>query len=78
MNYIEVEDWISVKDRLPDLGEEVLFFQPSHFVSTGIYSDFGTGFHFDDERKAEGVTHWIALRDLVLPINWRNNGRKTK
>lgn len=60
--------WIDVLDRLPDLGEDVLFFQPSHFISTGCYSDFGTGFHFDDERIAEGVTHWIALRDLVLPI----------
>ena len=52
--------WISVKDRLPKVGEHVLVFSPI----TGIKTDFIAFVENDEEDRffrSGRVTHWMPL-----------------
>ena len=75
-NGVTVQEWISVNDRLPDNGQEVLIsyvfpLQNSliskHFYSASIYHiDDGNGLvnrpHFENEGfHGMRVTHWMPL-----------------
>ena len=75
-NGVTVQEWISVKDRLPENGQEVFVayvfpLQNSliskHFYSASIYHiDDGNGLvnrpHFENEGfRGMRVTHWMPL-----------------
>lgn len=57
-------EWISVKDRLPENRQVVLFHQKNGFIYCAQYTDF-----FDEEYwsidgdcwSAKDVTHWMPL-----------------
>ena len=60
-------EWISVSDRLPEIGEEVLTINSLERIDTGMVESYC----FTDENKEdfdgfedETVTHWMPL-----PIN---------
>lgn len=55
--------WISVKDRLPDNGKEVLILNNDKDIYLGMYVDEAKSFFFDfgmEYHKIE-VTHWRPL-----------------
>jgi len=52
-------EWISVKDRLPEDGEDVLFYYD--YISIGWYED---EWFYDSEDKFSAeldITHWMPL-----------------
>ena len=57
---IEALKWISVKDRLPENYETVLFFNSNKFYAIGHIDKF---LWIDNTTHAEilGVTHWVPL-----------------
>ena len=52
-NGVMVQEWISVDDRLPDVGNIVLIYSETDGVCLGSYSD-DTFDYFD-------VTHWMSI-----------------
>ena len=50
---VTVQDWVSVDDRLPDVGNIVLIYSETYGVCLDSYSD-DTFDYFD-------VTHWMPL-----------------
>lgn len=60
---LKEREWISVKDRLPEVGEHVLVFSPI----TGIKNDFvAFGENHEEHRffLSGIVTHWMPLPEL--------------
>ena len=57
------EGWISVKDRLPEVGCDVLFVCRSKEYGVGAYSDTYKDF-FMGQFPVKGVTHWMPLPQL--------------
>lgn len=55
-----VQEWVSVKDRLPDVGCDVLFVCENKSCGVGAYSDTYRDF-FSGKFPAKGVTHWMPL-----------------
>ena len=53
-------EWISVEDRLPDVGCDVLFTCRSKEYGVGAYSDTYKDF-FMGHFPVKGVTHWMPL-----------------
>ena len=69
-NGVTVQEWISVKDRLPEMNGEYLCLWVNKSVSDAeyesIYGSFGYWFNFwEDEYKEwisyDGITHWMPL-----------------
>ena len=59
-NGVTVHEWISVKDRLPDVGRDVLFVRENKSYGVGAYSDTYLDF-FSGQFPVKGVTHWMPL-----------------
>lgn len=59
-NGVTVQEWISVKDRLPDVGRDVLFVCENKSYGVGAYSDTYRDF-FSGQFPVKGVTHWMPL-----------------
>jgi len=61
------EGWISVEDRLPEVGELILMYREStaipdgYFASTGAYGFFKEGVWGNEEKDDWIVTHWQPL-----------------
>lgn len=55
-------EWISVKDRLPDIGKPVLIVIDSSNVDAGrlLFEDNGPWF-FSETTLISNVTHWAEL-----------------
>ena len=53
----EVQEWISVKDRLPEQGEEAICIAADGDMMIGKYTEWGWMFpcYFED------LTHWMPL-----------------
>ena len=56
----ELIEWISVKDRLPDVGRDVLFVCENKSYGVGAYSDTYRDF-FSGQFPVKAVTHWMPL-----------------
>jgi hypothetical protein len=54
------QEWVSVKDRLPDVGCDVLFMCENKSYGVGAYSDTYRDF-FSGQFPVKGVTHWMPL-----------------
>ena len=59
-NGATVQEWISVKDRLPSVGCDVLFVCESKNYGVGAYSDTYRDF-FSGQFPVKNVTHWCEL-----------------
>lgn len=59
-NGVTVQDWVDVKDRLPDVGFDVLFMGENKCCCVGTYSDTYRDF-FSGQFPVKGVTHWMPL-----------------
>ena len=57
-----VQEWISVKDRLPENGKKVLVYckENKNDYEIGAYSDTYRGF-FVRQTCYENITHWMPL-----------------
>ena len=55
-----VQEWVSVKDRLPGVGFNVLFICENKSYGVGAYSDTYRCF-FSGQFPVENVTHWQYL-----------------
>lgn len=69
--------WISVKNRLPEIGVPVLCLKKSKecFVGSyagGNYSDNYAAFKHSDVNMAIGVSHWMPLPELPEEIKNEN------
>jgi hypothetical protein len=65
-NGVTVQEWISVKDRLPDEYEPVLVYDPDvghgQCVMYACWSVDGWKTEFDfDHHEDHGITHWMPL-----------------
>jgi len=58
-----MNNWISVKDRLPDVYTEVLFYNPEeNLYIHGYFEDISNSWHEVGGNKVElNVTHWMPL-----------------
>ena len=56
-NSVTVQEWISVKDRLPEQGEEAICIAADGDMMIGKYTEWGWMFpcYFED------LTHWMPL-----------------
>ena len=54
--------WISVEDRLPEVGQEVLAIKNDRGYCVVMYSDTYKGF-FGGQFPVNGVTHWMPLQE---------------
>ena len=60
-------EWISIKDRLPELGEHVLVFCNIYGIFIASYEDIGAGKKWGNWRDFNGnlgilpPTHWMPL-----------------
>ena len=56
-NGVTVQEWISVKDRLPEQGEEAICIAADGDMMIGKYTEWGWMFpcYFED------LTHWMPL-----------------
>ena len=59
-NGVTVQEYISVKDRLPEVGCNVLFVCENGNYCVGAYSDTYKDF-FSGQFPVKGVTHWQYL-----------------
>ena len=59
-NGVTVQEWISVAERLPDVGCDVLFVCENKNYGVGAYSDTYRDF-FSGQFPVKGVTHWMPL-----------------
>ena len=61
-NGVTVQEWISVKDRLPEVGKKVLVYckENKNDYEIGAYSDTYRGF-FVRQTWYENITHWMPL-----------------
>ena len=61
-NGVTVQEWISVKDRLPEVGKKVLVYckENKNDYEIGAYSDTYRGF-FVRQTWYENITHWTLL-----------------
>ena len=59
-NGVTLREWISVKDRLPNIGCYVLFVRGNKIYGVGAYSDTYRDF-FSGQFPVKGVTHWMPL-----------------
>lgn len=57
---VTVQECISVKDGLPDVGRDVLFVRENKSYGVGAYSDTYRDF-FSGQFPVKGVTHWMPL-----------------
>ena len=59
---VTVQEWISVKDRLPEVGKKVLVYckENKNDYEIGAYSDTYRGF-FVRQTWYENITHWMPL-----------------
>ena len=55
-----MNEWISVKDRLPGIGEPVIFYIPALGVKPGFMAPLWA-YTEDTEIPREDVTHWMPL-----------------
>lgn len=64
------EDWISIKDRLPDLYDPVLLCDNKRHIAVGRYTDVSYPSGYVTEFETDGisfnfnkrkVTHWMLL-----------------
>ncbi len=73
-----MSEWISVKDRLPEIGKQVLAYglEPTNLhdeglsFKTAIYDKYGqwTSDHFCESSYVE-VTHWMPLPERPKDID---------
>ena len=59
-NGVTVQDWVSVEERLPDVGLDVLFVCENKSYGVGAYSDTYRDF-FIGQFPVKNVTHWMPL-----------------
>jgi len=62
----ERNEWISVEERLPELGQEILVIDSDNTVVTDVhYFEDGFNLHpygyYNDRRLLTGITHWQPL-----------------
>lgn len=62
------EDWVSCADRMPDVGQEVLVYNPDYdsgetYFWLAIYERDGTWNTETCTLNPEEVTHWMALHE---------------
>ena len=58
-NGVTVQEWISVKDRLPEDGETVTICTEKGFVYAGEL--IGDTWFLDNDSWTENVTHWMPM-----------------
>lgn len=58
-----MSEWISVKDRLPAVGEKVLTLSKFGHISDRYLHEYGGGLIFspDGLKPGRDVTHWMPL-----------------
>ncbi len=57
-------EWISVKDRLPNEGQEVLCYGGGNLMNVYIYLDddcWEDEYGYWETAESEGITHWMPL-----------------
>ena len=59
-NGVTIQEWISVEERLPEVGREVLATRNERDCFVVMYSDTYKGF-FSGQFPVKGVTHWMPL-----------------
>jgi hypothetical protein len=60
------EAWISIKDRIPMPGQNVLLYR--NFGDIGNYFINHTDFESEDDYELNKITHWIALKPPVTNL----------
>ena len=58
-NGVTVQEWISVKDRLPEKDEIVIICTDDNFIYAGEL--IGDTWFLDNDSWTETVTHWMPL-----------------
>ena len=58
-NGVTVQEWISVKDRLPESWKDVLAFYEDKTISIDAMSDGGKW--YSDYVRTNKITHWMPL-----------------
>ena len=58
------QKWISVKDRLPRVLDQVLLYTNDGRMHVGQYNDLVGSFMFANAHLAGRVTHWMPLPEL--------------
>jgi hypothetical protein len=75
-----MSEWISVKDRLPEIGKEVLtfslenghiFFDCAYVDDDGVFADWFASW---SARSLEHVTHWMPLPEPPEPCQVTGKG----
>jgi hypothetical protein len=56
-----VSEWISVKDRSPELGERVLIFEWNGNIQIGLIRKKIPAWFSDSYRRVLGVSYWMPL-----------------
>lgn len=59
-----MSDWISVDDRLPDMGQPVIEWGAHEYPTTAYRVNTHNGFRwrtYSDGEVIAGVTHWMPL-----------------
>jgi len=51
-------EWISVKDRLPEIGVEVLIYEPGCLIQINFRDDDD---YWDCDGVVSRITHWMPL-----------------
>lgn len=62
-SYHQPDGWISVKDRLPDTGRDIIMCLETREVCCGWYSQALRIWHDMNATAIESVTHWRELPD---------------
>lgn len=54
--------WISIKDRFPEDGQDILIYKPGSPIATGLFNKKKNEFWCDVlSSNLDGVTHWMPL-----------------
>ena len=56
-----MEKWISVNDRVPEDGLDVIIYSESDGVKAGVWYSDEYGFEYPDQGFPIAVTHWMPL-----------------
>ena len=64
-----MNEWISVKDRLPEERTEVLVYRGGYIDMMNVYTYLGNGewedsYGYWSKTEDEGITYWMPLPDL--------------
>ena len=60
-NGVTVQEWISVKDRLPDDNDRVIAFRPNEPEISAYKYCFMWGWSVKASLKHRGITHWMDM-----------------